>query len=425
MFYREPVPGFAGDSGQTGAMEEQIVVVGGGFGGYACARRLARAGKSVVLIDKNNHFLFQPLLYQVATAGLSPANIAWPIRGLLARYRSCRVLMAEVTAIDRNRRVVVHSEGETRFDSLVIATGATHAYFGHNEWEQYASGLKTLEDATAMRSRILRAFEEAEATDDDVERESWMTIAIVGGGPTGVEMAGSLAELTRRTLAKEFRQIDPTTARIVLVEARKVLGEFPGVLQEAAVDSLRRLGVEVVLGQSVTGIDADGLRLGDTVLRSKTVVWAAGVKASPAAAWLGVEADSVGRIVVDDHCRVPGWDNVFAIGDVNKFPTSSGKPLPGTCPAAMQQGDYVARLIMGKEERPFVYKDKGILATIGRKSAVAKLGKLEFSGFPAWALWTGLHLWTLLSGQSRVLVFLQWISAYFSYSRGARLITRQ
>lgn len=406
-------------------MSERTVVIGGGFGGLACARRLAKNGKDVLVIDKQNHFLFQPLLYQVATAGLSPANIAWPIRSLLARYPNCSVLLAEVAGIDVERKVITHSEGETRYDNLVIATGATHGYFGHDEWERHASGLKTLQDATFLRSRILTAFEEAEASDNEEDRKSWMTIAIVGGGPTGVEMAGSLAELTRRTLAKEFRNIDPTKARIVLIEARRVLGEFPATLSDAAVESLIGRGVEVLIGQAVTGVVDNGLQLGDQFLASRTIVWAAGVKASPAAKWLGVDADRAGRILVDDHCRVSGRESVYAIGDVISFPTSNGQPLPGTCPAAMQQGDYVARLLLKHETRAFVYKDKGILATIGRSSAVAKLGKLEFSGFPAWALWSGLHLWTLLSGQSRVLVFLQWISAYFSYSRGARLITRQ
>ena len=405
-------------------MPRRVVILGGGFGGYACVRALARAEVEVTLIDKENHFLFQPLLYQVATAGLSPANVAWPIRSLLSRQKNVTVLMAEVLGVDTDTKQVLHSLGSTSFDDLVVATGATHGYFGHDEWEEHASGLKSLDDATAVRSRILGAFELAEACEDMGERDALLTIVVVGGGPTGVEMAGSLAELSRRTLARDFRRINPAEARIVLVEGRRVLAEFPEPLANAAVDSLSRLGVEVRLGEFVESITASGVQLPSGWIPARTVVWAAGVQASPAAQWLSCEHDANGRVVVDSHCRVKGLESVYAIGDVARFETEGGRLLPGTCPVAMQQGEFVADCILGKKPSRFVYHDKGILATVGRSSAVAKIGKLELSGLTAWILWMGLHLWTLLSGQSKVLVFLQWIWAYVSYSRGARLITR-
>lgn len=405
-------------------MGKRVVILGGGFGGFACARGLAGADLEVVLVDKENHFLFQPLLYQVATAGLSPANIAWPIRSLLWRQKNATVLMERVVGVDTSARVVNFEDGNLPYDFLVVATGATHGYFGHDEWEQNAGGLKTLADATSMRSKILLAFEEAEATDDPREREALLTIVIVGGGPTGVEMAGSVAELAKRTLAKDFRRIDPTKARIILVEGRSVLAEFPERLGKAATDSLRSLGVEVKIGEFVEGVGPDGVTLASEFIPSRTVVWAAGVKASEAGNWLAAPTDNAGRILVDDHCRVPGHEGAYAIGDVAAFMDDANRRLPGTCPVAMQQGGFVAKMILGRDAGPFRYKDKGILATIGRSKAVAKIGRFEFTGFVAWCMWMGLHLWQLLSGQSKVIVFIQWVWAYLAFDRGARLITQ-
>ncbi|MBS1714420.1 MAG: NAD(P)/FAD-dependent oxidoreductase [Armatimonadetes bacterium] len=406
-------------------MAKRIVVIGAGFGGLSCVRGLSKSDVHVTLIDKENHHLFQPLLYQVATAGLSPADIAWPARSVLRSQRNVSVLMASVESVDTGSKTVVHSAGSTPYDVLVLATGATHSFFAHPEWERHCLGLKTLNDATTARSRILSAFEQAEAAPSEAERDAWLTLVIVGGGPTGVEMAGSLAELSRRTLEDDFRSIDPRKAKIVLLElGPRLLTAFPEKLSQDALDSLQRLGVDVRLNEGVTEISEVGVTVPSGSIPCRTVVWAAGVKASPAAVWLNAEPGPAGRVVVDDHCRVVGHEDVFAIGDTAFFPTEDGKGLPGVAQTAMQQGRYVAGQATRGGDAPFRYRDLGILATIGRSSAVAKIGRSEFSGFFAWAVWIFIHLRSLLTVQSKILVFVQWAWAYLSYSRGARLITR-
>ncbi|MBS1722041.1 MAG: NAD(P)/FAD-dependent oxidoreductase [Armatimonadetes bacterium] len=406
-------------------MKKRVVIVGSGFGGLNCAVGLSHSDCDVVLIDKENHFLFQPLLYQVATAGLSPADIAWPIRSLLRKQKNVTVLMDRVTHIDTAMKTVRHEHGSEPYDALVIATGATHSFFGHDDWEVRSQGLKTLDDATRLRTRVLTAFEEAELTMTDTGRTAWLTFVIVGGGPTGVELAGSLAELSKRTMAAEFRRMDPAQARILLIEATEILSAYPADLREAARHSLHKLGVEVLEKTTVTAVTDDGVEIASGPVRAKNVIWAAGVTASPAATWLSAGHDRSGRVIVDDHCRVPDKEGVFVIGDVAAFSTADGKGLPGVAQVAMQQGRYVARLIEGKERGAFRYKDLGTMATIGRSSAVAVVGGRHFRGFVAWMMWSGLHIWTLLTAQSRILVFVQWAWAYFTFWRGARLITRK
>ncbi len=400
------------------------MIVGGGFAGLACAQELRRSDCDVVLVDKENHHLFQPLLYQVATAGLSPADIAWPIRGLLSRQAKTKVVMAEVTGVDTKAKTALLEHGSIPYDQLVLATGVVPGFFGHEEWAENAQGLKCLADATALRGKVLSAFEMAETEPDPAVRRALLTLVIVGGGPTGVEMAGSLAELSRRTLAKDFRNIDPREARIVMVEGRRVLAEFPEALGEKAVRSLEGLGVEVRFGEFVESIDEDRVVLPSGTIETKTVVWAAGMVGTPAGQWLEANTDRIGRILVDDHCRVPGCDDVYAIGDVAVFASSDGNQLPGTCPVAIQQGKYLGKCLSGKQSGPFQYFDKGILATIGRKLAVGVFFGRQVSGFPAWFIWMSIHLWSLLTAQSKVLVFVQWMWSYLWFSRGARLIVR-
>ena len=406
----------------------RVVIVGGGFGGLSTARALARSDVDILLIDRRNHHLFQPLLYQVATAGLSPADIAWPIRRLLRRQRNTRVLLAEVTAVDTAAREVVLGTGRERYDDLVIATGATHAWFGHDEWAPHAPGLKRLDDATRIRRRILLAFERAEAAADPAERDRLMTFVIVGGGPTGVEMAGAISELARKALAADFRRVDPRAARVLLVEAgARVLAPFPEPLSDYARRALEKLGVEVLLNAPVTRCDARGVTAGGTDIGAATVVWAAGVQASPAAAWLGAPADRAGRVVVDSRLTVPGCTNVFVIGDAARYTTASGQPLPGLAPVAKQQGAYVGRLLaarmQGVELPAFRYRDAGQLATIGRRSAVVDFGRIRFRGWLAWWFWGIAHIYFLISVRSRLLVAIQWLWSYVTFDRGARLIT--
>ena len=406
----------------------RVVIVGGGFGGLAAARALARSDADILLIDRRNHHLFQPLLYQVATAGLSPADIAWPIRRLLRRQRNARVLLGEVTAVDTAAREVVLGTSRQRYDDLVIATGATHAWFGHDEWAPYAPGLKQLDDATRIRRRILLAFERAEAAADPAERERLMTFVIVGGGPTGVEMAGAISELARKALAADFRHVDPRAARVLLVEAgARVLATFPEPLSDYARRALEHLGVEVLPNAPVTRCDGRGVTAGATEIRAATVVWAAGVRASPAAAWLGAPADRAGRVVVDSRLAVPGCGNVFVIGDAARCTADSGRPLPGLAPVAKQQGAYVGRLLAarmrGAELPAFRYRDAGQLATIGRRSAVVDFGRIRFRGRLAWWFWGIAHIYFLISVRSRLLVAIQWLWSYVTFDRGARLIT--
>ncbi len=413
----------------TYGTKPRIVIVGAGFGGLAVAQSFRHADADITLIDRQNHHLFQPLLYQVATAGLSPADIAWPVRYLMRRQPNTRVLMGEVRAVDPVRKVVTLDAGPIAYDCLVLATGATHGYFGRDEWARYAPGLKTLDDATAMRRRLLLAFERAEMTSNPEENARLLTIVIVGGGPTGVELAGAVAELARRALARDFRSIDPRRTRVILVEAGpRLLANFPDSLSRYTGRALEQLGVEVRLGQAVTHCDADGVRIGDETLRAGTVVWAAGVAASPPARWLGVAADRAGRVPVTPQLRAPGLEDVWVIGDAALAKNPDGAPQPGIAPVAKQQGRYVARAIAARIEGrapppPFEYRDRGLLATIGRKSAVIAWGRLRLRGWIAWWIWGAAHVYFLVSLRNRVIVVTQWLWSYVFFERGARLIT--
>lgn len=407
----------------------RVVVVGAGFGGLTVAKALASAPVEVVVIDKRNYHLFQPLLYQVATAGLSPADIAWPIRSILARQTNVRVVMAEVTGVDAAARRIATRGGALGYDTLVLATGARESYFGHDDWAAAAPGLKTLADATAIRRRILLAFERAETTEDAAERKRLLTFAVVGGGPTGVELAGTIAELAHRALARDFRHIDPTAARVVLIEGGpRLLAAFPERLSEYTMRTLGKLGVEVRLNAMVTGCDAEGVSLGGERLPAATVLWAAGVAASPAAKWLGLAGDRAGRIAVGPDLSVPGHPEIFAIGDTALVTDRRGEPLPGIAPVAKQEGAYVARIIRARlagrrPPRPFRYRNMGILATIGRRAAVIDFGWVRFTGRLAWWVWGIVHIYFLIGMRNRVMVALHWLWNYVTFQRGARLIT--
>ena len=406
----------------------RVVVVGAGFGGLSVAKALARSPFEIVLIDRQNYHLFQPLLYQVATAGLSPADIAAPIRGILAGQRNATVLLASVNGVYPERREVVAENRRIPYDYLVIATGARHAYFGHDDWAPFAPGLKTIDDATRLRARILLAFERAESEQNEVEQRRLLNFIVIGGGPTGVELAGAIAELAKRALAKDFRTIDPRCARIFLVEAGpRLLPTFDPSLSEEAQRSLKRLGVEVRLGQPVSHCDGQGVNVGSEAIPAATIIWAAGVKASPAGTWLGVPTDRAGRVVVGPDFSVPGYPEIFVIGDTAAATDASGKPLPGVAPVAKQQGLHVASLLLaryrGKVEQPFRYRDFGSLATIGRKLAVADLGGVRLSGFTAWLLWSIAHVYFLIGFRNRTVVALTWLWNYLTFERGTRLIT--
>ena len=406
----------------------RIVIVGAGFAGLAVAQGLRRADADVTVIDRQNHHLFQPLLYQVATAGLSPAEIAWPIRHLLRRQSNARVLMAEVTAVDTGRKVVMLGARPIAYDFLVLATGAAHGYFGHDEWAAHAPGLKTLDDATAIRRRILLAFERAEMASSPEECARLLTIAIIGGGPTGVELAGAVAELSRRALAQDFRAIDPSRTRVLLIEAGpRLLANFPESLSRYTVEALARLGVEVRLGTAVTECHADGLGIGGERVAAGTILWAAGVRASPAAEWLGIEPDRAGRVPVPADLSAPGHADIYVIGDTALARNPDGTVQPGIAPVAKQQGAHVARAILarlaGRAPPPFVYRDRGLLATIGRKAAVISYRGLRLRGWMAWWLWGAAHVYFLVSLRNRVIVVTQWLWSYVVFERGARLIT--
>lgn len=413
-----------------------VVIIGGGFAGLNAALALKGSPVEVTLIDKRNFHLFQPLLYQVATGSLSPANIAAPLRKVLARQKNCRVLMGEVTGFDLDRRRVKMADREVRYDSLIVAAGASHSYFGRPEWEQFAPGLKTIEDATEARRRVFTAFETAERLDEPEARAPWLTFVIVGAGPTGVELAGALAEISRHSLTDNFRSINPRSARIVLLEAGpRVLSAFPEHLSEAAKASLEKLGVEVLTGAMVTEMRSGEVeyRLGDVThkLPTHTILWAAGVQCSPLAKKLaeaaGANTDRAGRLMVNEDLTLPGRPEVFVIGDMAHRTGEDGKPLPGVAPVAIAEGKFAAKEIVrrsrGKKAETFQYRDLGSLATIGRSSAVAQIGKHEFSGFVAWALWLVIHLMKIVSFRNRVLVLIQWCWSYVSYDRSARLIT--
>jgi NADH dehydrogenase len=406
----------------------RVVIVGGGFGGLYAARALAGAPVDVTLLDRRNHHTFQPLLYQVATAGLNASDIAVPIRRIVRDQGNVEVLLAEIVRVDlAGRRLLLGGGGAIAYDHLILATGATHSYFGHPEWERFAPGLKSIEDALEIRKRVFFAFEAAELEEDPARYAEWLTFVIVGGGPTGVELAGTLAEISKKTLARDFRRIDPTRARILLLEgSSSLLTAYVPALREKAMTQLRKLGVEVRLDARVTGIDAEGVLLGDERILSKTVLWAAGVAASPLAATLGVPLDRAGRVLVEPDLTVPGHPEVYVIGDLASL-SQDGQPIPGVARAAIDGGRAAAknilRAVAGEPRRPFRYKDPGQLATIGRGAGIADFGRIKLSGFIAWLAWLFIHILFLIGFRNRFAVVFEWALAYMTYDRGARLIT--
>ena len=409
-----------------------VVIIGGGFGGIYAARSLRKAPVRVTIVDRRNHHVFQPLLYQVATAALSPSDIAYPIRAIVSSQPNTSVILGEATAIDTAARRVILSDGALDYDYLVLATGATHSYFAHPEWERNAPGLKTIEDALEIRRRVLVAFEAAERETDPAKQAAWLTFVIVGAGPTGAELAGALSEIARKTMLRDFRRINPSSARVILVEGReRVLPTYSEKLSESARAQLADLGVEVMTDALVTSVDAHRVRLRktgiDTDVPTRTVLWAAGVEASPLARSLGVPLDRAGRVPVQPDLSIPGHDNVFVIGDLAAFPQSDGTLVPGVAPAAIQEGVFIgkliARLATGGVRGTFRYRDKGSLATIGRAAAVAQFPHGSLTGFPAWSAWLAIHIFFLIGFRNRVLVMLQWAWAYVTFQRGARLIT--
>ena len=402
-----------------------VVIVGAGFGGLAAARGLARAAADVTLIDRRNHHLFQPLLYQVATAGLSPADIAAPIRAILRKQANVRVVLDSVIGIDRDRRRVILTEGSPIvYDRLILATGARHSYFGRNDWAAHAPGIKTIDDATAVRRKVLLALERAESENDPARRQALLTFAVIGGGPTGVEMAGAIAELARRSVSRDFRSITPHCSRVLLVEAGpRLLAAFPAALADKAQRAIEELGVTVLTGTPVSAIADDHLRIGATRVPTHTVIWAAGVEASPAATWLGALADRAGRVVVEPDLSVPGYPEISVIGDTAAFTDRVGRTLPGVAPVAKQQGRHVARMVARGRSTPFRYRDFGNLATIGRHRAVVDFGRLQLSGTLAWLLWCTAHIFFLAGYRNRLAVGSHWLWNYLTFERGARLIT--
>jgi NADH:ubiquinone reductase (H+-translocating) len=411
----------------TAERRPHVVLVGAGFGGLAAARALRRAPVRITIVDRSNHHVFQPLLYQVATAALSPADIAAPIRRIFRHQANVEVMLADVTAINVAEKRVVLLDGLIDYDILILAAGATHAYFGHDDWGEHAPGLKSLKDALRIRQRVLMAFEIAERETNDARRRAWMTFVIVGAGPTGVELAGTLAEVTRQTLARDFRHINTASARVILVEASpRVLGAYTEDLSEAARQQLEKLGVAVWTEVQVTGVDAEGVWIGHERIHAHTVIWAAGVAASPLAATLGVPLDRAGRVIVEPELTIPGRDDVYVIGDLAHV-EHAGVLVPGVAPAAMQQGWYagenIMRTLRGQPRVPFRYVDKGMLATIGRGAAVAKVGPIKASGLVAWLLWLFVHILFLIGFRNRLMVMIHWAWLYFTFDRGARLIT--
>ncbi|RWD92585.1 MAG: NAD(P)/FAD-dependent oxidoreductase [Mesorhizobium sp.] len=411
--------------------KHHVVVVGAGFGGLELTRALAAAPVRITMIDKRNHHLFQPLLYQVATTSLATSEIAWPIRHLLRKRKDVTTLLGNVTGIDRQaKRVLLDDGSAVAYDTLVLATGARHAYFGHDEWEPFAPGLKTLEDATEIRRRILLAFEQAERETDPATRQALLTLVIVGGGPTGVELAGTIVELGHDTLRGEFRNIDTRQARVVLIEAGdRILANFAPELSAYARKALERLGVTVELGRAVTQLDADGVVFGETHLPARTILWAAGVAASPAAEWLGASADRAGRVLVEPDLTVPGSPDIFVIGDTAHLSRPHGRPVPGVAPAAKQQGQHVAATIKARlagdtAPRPFRYRHDGDLATIGKRAAAIDFGWIKLTGWLAWWLWGVAHIYFLIDFRNRLAVSLSWLWIYFTGQRSARLITQ-
>jgi NADH dehydrogenase len=414
--------------GDVPARRHRVVIVGGGFGGLYAARSLKRADVDITLVDRENHHTFQPLLYQVATAGLNATDIAAPIRRILRRQKNASVVMGEITAIDPQRKRVRCADGEIAYDTLILATGATHSYFGHDDWAARAPGLKTIDDALAIRNRILLAFEAAEREDDPAQRAEWITFIVVGGGPTGLELAGAISEIARETLVHDFRRVEPAAARVILLEAApRVLPAMDPSISEKAKQQAEELGVEVRTGAMVTAIDDDGVRLGDERIRARTVLWAAGVSASPLGRSLGVPLDRAGRVKVEPDLTAPGLPDVFVIGDL-ALVMQDGKPVPGVAAAAIQEGKHTARNIerrlAGKPTLPFRYEDRGTMATIGRAAAVADLGWIKLSGFLAWLAWLFIHVVYLVGFRNRFSVLLEWAWLYVTFERGARLVTR-
>jgi len=409
-------------------MAPHVVIIGGGFGGLNAARELSRRPLRVTLVDRRNHHLFQPLLYQVATAALSPADIATPLRHILSARRNVTVFLAEVERVDLAAHKVILTDGELAYDAVIVAAGASHSYFGHDEWEFAAPGLKSLEDALEIRRRVLLAYEAAERCEDATERQALLRFVVVGGGPTGVELAGALAEISRKTVAADFRVIDPTQAQILLLEAGpRVLPSFPEALSRKAEAQLRRLGVEVRTGAPVTNVSPDAVWVGGEQIRSRAIVWAAGVAASPLGRSLGVKLDRAGRVLVEADLSLPGYPEAFVIGDLAAFVLQGGQPLPGLAPVAIQQGRAAAqnvwRRLTGRPTERFRYRDKGSIATIGRASAVAVIRGLHLSGFVAWLAWLLVHIFFLIGFRNRFVVLFEWAWAYTTYQRGARLIT--
>jgi NADH dehydrogenase len=410
---------------------KRVVIVGGGFAGLNVAKGLrGLKGVQLTLVDKRNHHLFQPLLYQVAMAGLSPADIAAPIRSILSKQSNVRVLQGEITSVDFARHVAIADFGELPYDYLVLACGARHSYFGHDEWEEFAPGLKTLEQATEIRRRVLTAFESAERETDPAEKKRLLTFVIVGGGPTGVELAGAIGEMSRFTLAKDFRSIDSKLARVILIEAGpRILPSFDDSLASRTVRDLEELGVQVWTSSLVTRVDENGVEVGEERIRAATVLWAAGVEAATLGRKLGVEVDRAGRIMIGSDLTIAEQSNVFVAGDQAHCKDEAGKPLPGVAPVAMQQGRYIARMIRGdlagKPREPFRYFDKGQMATIGRSRAIAQTGKLKVTGFFAWLVWLLVHIYYLTGFKNRLFVVMNWAWSYLAFRRGARLIVEK
>jgi NADH dehydrogenase len=409
-------------------MPPHVVIIGGGFGGLYATRALRREEVAITLLDRRNHHVFQPLLYQVAMAALSPGDIASPIRWILRRQRNVEVLLADARAIDKDGRRVILADGEVPFDFLIVATGSTHAYFGHDDWRPRAPGLKTLDDALEMRRRVLLAFERAERESNAERRRALLTFVIVGGGPTGVELAGALAEIARQSLTRDFRHIDPGSARIVLVEAGPaLLSAFPAKLQEAALRDLRKLGVEVLINSPVTDVRGNLVIVAGRPIEAETVLWAAGVAGSPLGATLGVPLDRAGKVLVQPDLTLPGHPDIFVIGDLAALAGADGRPLPGVAQVAIQMGKHAARNIGRALEhqpyRPFVYKNLGNMATIGRASAVADFETFTMKGLLGWLAWLFVHILNLIGFRNRLVVLVQWAWAYLTFQRGIRLIT--
>jgi len=413
----------------TPTEKPNVVIVGAGFGGLEAAKKLACENVRVTVIDRTNYHLFQPLLYQVATAALSPADIAAPVRAVLSKWKNVEVILAEVQSVDVDAKKIKTTDTEIGYDFLILATGARHSYFGHNEWEKLAPGLKSLEDAIELRRRLLMAFEYAEKVTDEGARKAAMTFVIIGGGPTGVEMAGAIAEIARYTLAKDFRHIDPSEARVILIEGDpRLLAAFPEDLSASALKQLVDLGVEVRTGTRATNLTEGGVQAGNEFIPCRVKIWAAGNNASFVGKTLGTPVDQVGRVMVNGDLTIPGHPEVQVIGDLANFSHQTGQPLPGVSPVAMQQGRHAARnilaMIEGRRPQHFRYWDKGSMATIGRNKAVADLNLVHLSGLPAWLVWLFVHIIFLVGFRNRLAVLFQWAWAYFTFNKGARLITR-